>query len=88
MTEDQSGYSDIPSGIVRERINELVNDYSDEELGAMLRAALVAQQHERRERVTTMESFRSWLRTVGLGWIAATSEQVARLWTTLKRFFS
>jgi len=88
MAEKEADSSNASPEIVRDRINELVHDYSDAELGAMLRAAALAREQEQRANLTTMESFRSWLRSVGLDWVASGTERIARFWETLKRFFS
>jgi hypothetical protein len=79
--EDMVEYQINPSGVSpdtsRQRINELITNYSDEELGRMVRSAMAARQQAEREDGATLRSFRAWLESVGLGWIVAASDRTA-----------
>jgi hypothetical protein len=92
MTEYEVDPTGVSSDASRQRINELVTNYSDDELGKMVRAALVARQQTEMENDTTLKSFGAWLESVGLGWIVAaadrTVETLSRIWEALKRILS
>jgi hypothetical protein len=69
---------------MRQRLNELAHEYSDEELGIMLRAAMLAQQQEREQFLATERSFSAWLRSAGLGALVSIAE---RLWEAVRKVF-
>jgi hypothetical protein len=60
------------------------DDYSDEELGRMLRQFLSETGHANIERHTTRQSFCIWLRVAGLGRIADLIDAAAWVWDRIK----
>ncbi len=92
MAEYQINPSGVSPDTSRQRINELITNYSDEELGRMGRSAMAARQQAEREDGTTLRSFRAWLESVGLGWIVAAADRTVdalkSILEALRRIFS
>ena len=61
-----------------------LDDFTDEELGQMLRAANRSLAYHERGRVTALDSFCSWLGVVGLGWVAAAIQTARWAWDRVK----
>jgi hypothetical protein len=61
-----------------------LEDYTDEELGAMLRQASHNMNYYERERVSTLDAFCSWLNIVGLGFIADAIKIAAWVWDRIR----
>lgn len=88
MAEERPNSPGPSAEAVQERINALVHDYSNEELGAMLRAALLAQQQQQAAHITTEDSFSAWLKSVGLAAIAAVRDSVRHIFELIRNLFS
>ena len=64
-----------------------LDNYTDEELGRMLRHAAEEAGYEAREKVTTMEAFCSWLELIGLSPIAHAIKIGIWAWSRVKSFW-
>ena len=64
-----------------------LDDYSDEELVRIIRAADRAREYGGRATATALDSFCSWLGVVGLGWIAATIKTAEWAWGRIKNLW-
>ena len=65
-----------------------LDNYSDAELGRMLKNAAGNMTALERERVSTFETFRSWLNLVGLGFIAEALTIGSWAWDRIKSIWS
>ena len=54
-----------------------IDDYTDEELGRMIRAANQVIPWVERASVTVLDSLCEWLSVAGLGWMSATIKTAA-----------
>jgi hypothetical protein len=61
-----------------------LNDYSDAEIGRMVRAAVRAGVAAQREHITLLDAFCEWLSVVGLGVIAATLKTSVWAWEKVR----